>query len=403
MEFDLIDGGELVPETRLLTGSQAKTAFALRLNCAHMAEKYGVNRCGFLTLTVGDWVCPTHGKQIPTGIRGNCPCCKKPMPFQQVFDMAEASRRLHNLLRRVLPAIFLLGVIVTERCKNGAIHFHIFGVLLHDWDIRTGFNFDQVKRRNYTSACAELRGVWAELRRVLPKYGFGRSELLPVRKTGAALASYIAKYIEKNVMNRPAADKGKKLVRYFGWDKGQLKPNEFEWDSQGGQTWRSKIGQLSKIGGLRVWDNSANEVESRLLEFCDLSSGKIRPKCFNGSMLRATFGPRWAYTATNILRQVWGDDCDVLQITPRAVRLAQDLLIEARRKHERELVETFRWLKGLEINAILVESQATGIQLPFPPLAFQDEETATRAWWAIEEQAAGFTVPEDYFGTVIGN
>ncbi len=109
---------------------------------------------------------------------------------------------------------------------------------------------------------------------------------------------------------------------------------------------------------------------SWLQEYCDRSEGKIRPKCFNGSLLRQTFGPRWAYIGTNILRQVWGDDCDVLTITPRAMLLAQDLLIEVRRKYERELVQAFRWLKGLEISAILPESERTGIQLPFPPLAF---------------------------------
>ena len=397
MGFDPNDGGEVVAETRLLTGSQAKTAFALRMNCAQMVETHGVNRSGFQTLTVGDWICPTHGKQIPTGKRGNCPCCKKRMPFQQVFDMEEASRRLHNLYRRVLPAVFLLGVIVTERCQNGAIHFHLLGVMLHNWDIRTGFEFEQVKRRNYTSVCAELRGVWAELRRVLPKYGFGRAELLPIRKTGGAVASYISKYIEKNVMNRPAADKGKKLVRYFGWDKRQLKPNEFEWNSKGGQTWRDKIGQLAKLGGLRVWDDSANEVESRLQEFCDQSEDKIRPKCFNGSLLRQTFGPRWAYTATNILREVWGDDCDVLQMTPRTVRLAQDLLIEARRKHERELVEAFRWLKGLETNLVISGIGRFCPMAQLPSRHYADEEAATREWWAMEENAAGFTVPDDYF------
>ena len=398
MGFEVIDGNEMVAETRLLTGSQAKTAYALRLNCAHLVETYGVNRCGFQTLTVGDFICRTHSKQIPTGRRGKCPCCKKEMPFYQVFDMEEASRRLHNLLRRVLPAVFLLGVIVTERCKNGAIHFHVFGPLLHDWDIRTGLNFEQVRQRNYTSVCAELRGVWAELRRVLPKYGFGRAELLPIRKTGEALASYISKYIEKNVMNRPAADKGKKLVRYFGWEKRQLKPNEFEWNSKGGQTWRAKIGQLAKIGGLRVWDNSAHEVESRLQEFCDQSAGKIRPKCFNGSLLRQAFGPRWAYVATNILREVWGDECEVLQLTPRAVRLAQDLLFAARRKYERELVTAFRWLKGLETNLVIGGIGRFCPLAQLPPRHYAEEETARRDWWAMEEAATGFTVPEDYFG-----
>ena len=356
MGFDPNDGGELVAETRLLTGSQAKTAFALRMNwLPHGRNAAEVNRCGFPDFDRGGLdVINARQTDSYRQNRGNCPCCKKKMPFQQVFDMEEAYVACLNLYRRVLPAVFLLGVIVTERCQNGAIHFHILGVMLHDWDIRTGFNFEQVKRRNYTSVCPELRGVWAELRHVLPKYGFGRAELLPIRKTGGAVTDYISKYIEKNVMNRPAADKGIKLVRYFGWEKRQLKPNEFEWNIKGGRTWRDKVGQLAKIGGLRVWEDSAHEVESRLQEFCDQSEGKIRPKCFNGSLLRQAFGPRWAYTMTNILQEVWGDDCDVLQMTPRAVRLAQDLLIEARQKHgQEELVEAFRWLKALETNLVI--------------------------------------------------
>ncbi len=86
MDFDLLDASQLLPGTRLLIGSQAKTAFALRLNCAYMVEKYGVNRCGFLTLTVGDWICPTHGKQIPTGRWGQCPCCKKRCPANTILN-----------------------------------------------------------------------------------------------------------------------------------------------------------------------------------------------------------------------------------------------------------------------------------------------------------------------------
>ncbi len=87
-------------------------------------------------------------------------------------------------------------------------------------------------------------------------------------------------------------------------------------------------------------------------------------------------------------------------MTPRAVRLAQDLLIEARRKHERELVAAFRWLKGLETTLVI---RGIGRYCPLaqlPPRHFADEETTMRDWWAMEETAAGLTVPEDYFAGV---
>jgi len=91
-----------------LTGSQAKTAFALRKNAELMIREAGLSACGFLTLTVGEMEGET---------------------FRQVWDATEASRRIHHLQRRVLSALFERAIIVTERHKNGAIHFHVIGVL----------------------------------------------------------------------------------------------------------------------------------------------------------------------------------------------------------------------------------------------------------------------------------
>lgn len=115
-------------------------------------------------------------------------------------------------------------------------------------------------------------------------------------------------------------------------------------------------------------------------EFCDQSAGKIRPRCFNGSLLRQAFGPRWACAATNILREVWGDECEVLQMTPRAVRLAQDLLFAARRKYEREQVTAFRWVKGLETNLVISGIGRFCPLAQLPPRHYAEEETARRDW-----------------------
>lgn len=236
---------------RWLTGSQRKTAFALRQNCENMIAGHSRRRLvevpdgkggtgkawitdtpenlqctGFLTLTVGD---------IKDG------------KFQQVFDAKEASRRINNLNRRVLKDLFERSIVVTERHKNGAIHFHVLGILRGRPDIRTGFDFAAVKRRDYRSVGPVLRGLWEKLRADLTGYGFGRSELTPIKSTGEAVACYISKYIEKNVCNRLQEDARKKLVRYVGWDKGQLKPNEFSWATERAIAWRGKAREIASL------------------------------------------------------------------------------------------------------------------------------------------------------------
>jgi hypothetical protein len=253
-----------------LTGSQKKTAYALRYNVTEMIKEAGLGCVGFLTLTVGD-----HDGAA----------------FRQVHDAEEASRRVNNLNRRVLPELFERAVIVTERHQNGAIHFHVIGVLIGRPDIRKGFDFDsftsaRAARTNgkpdaraessyKLSASDGLRALWAHLRATLPKYGFGRAELTPVRKTGDAIASYVAKYVEKNLFNRTKGDHRKKLVRYLGWDARQLKPNQFSWATPGAIAWRRKTAQLAGLVGIK-------------------DRGEMAP----------AFGPRWAWRVTRVSHAV---------------------------------------------------------------------------------------------------
>jgi hypothetical protein len=192
--------------------------------------KGALNSTGFLTLTIGD-----------KNADGS---------FSQVKDSDEASRRINNLNRRVLADLFERAIVVTERHKSGAIHFHILGVLSGRPDIRTGVNFEAIKRRDYRTAPAALRKLWEKLRDVLPGYGFGRHELMPVYKNGQAVASYVAKYIEKNVCNRLKEDAHKKLVRYIGWEKRQLKPNEFGWATPRAVAWRGKARQRAALANI---------------------------------------------------------------------------------------------------------------------------------------------------------
>lgn len=286
-----------------LSGSQKKTAFALRYNIDRMISGDAHRRlawrdiegtqkrvwvtdgaenlhcCGFLTLTIGDWKTDLAGKR-----------------FEQVENAAEASRRINNLNRRVLSLIFSRSVIVSERHKNGAIHFHVVGILASRADIRSGFDFEAFRSIRATGkkfsaadvgASAELAALWKLLREKLPSYGFGRAELTPIEKTGEAVASYVAKYIEKNICNRLESDKRKKLVRYNGWDKSQLKPNDFSWGTARSTAWRTRARNLAALVGIHDKEQMAE-----------------------------AFGPRWGFYTTQLMNRVapWkeGDPANIV-------------------------------------------------------------------------------------------
>lgn len=248
---------------KMLNGSQAKTAYAIRFNSERMIAEADLDSTVFLTLTVGD-----------TDRDGQ---------FQKVFDSDEANRRFNNLNRRVLPDIFERAIVVTERHKDRGVHFHVLGILKGRPDIRTGFDFGQVDRRDYRSVSKRLRAVWELLRGILPEYGFGRAETLPIRKSGPAVAAYVAKYIEKNVCNRLKDDKGKRLVRYLGWNGSQLKPNGFGWASTRSTAWRLKTKQLFHLVGIESPEQAAEAI-----------------------------GCRWAFHSTNI----WGRALGLNDIYP---------------------------------------------------------------------------------------
>jgi hypothetical protein len=363
---------------KMLSGSQRKTAFAIRLNSERLIREDGLNCSGFLTLTVGDYFCETHGKQIPE-FKDHCPCCKrrgavKKMQFCGIYNADEASERI-NSVRGFLLTIFKRAILVTERHKSKRIHFHLLVSLASGADIRTGLNFEAVRQRRYSSASPALLALWELLRERLPKYGFGRHELLPIRKTGEAVAAYISKYIEKNVCNRTPGDKRKKLVRYLGWEKCQLKPNEFEWDGVRARAWRAKTAQVFAVAGCELRDFEVNP-PSRIVSDCVSAAGKIRPKMLDGSEIKRKFGARWAMVGTGIWCQIEGDNvAPFIDWTAGKKLKAIHLLGEAQKRFESELISNFRWLKGLDIAKIWGDE--------FAPEK-QDEETARYDWWKLE-------------------
>ncbi|WP_308185192.1 rolling circle replication-associated protein [Neisseria polysaccharea] len=131
--------------------SYKKSTTALEMNVKAFIEAFGLNKVGFLTLTFAD----------------------------DVTDPKEAQRRFHSLRTNFLKRHFPEYVCVYERTKKGRIHFHL--IVNTRVNIRRCLNFREIAAGRYSSANPALRQLWALLRENVHKYGFGRTELLPVK------------------------------------------------------------------------------------------------------------------------------------------------------------------------------------------------------------------------------
>ena len=187
-----------------------KSACALAWNVQFLAEKYGLQRLGFLTLTFAE----------------------------NILDPKEAQRRFNSLSTGVLRLRYQDYIRVWERTKKGRIHYHLLVVL--DSDIRTGFDFSAVANNDYRTACQALRDEWAFWRKTAKSYGFGRTELLPVKSTAEGIARYVGKYISKHMGQRnEATDKGFRLVEY---SRGARQVStRFAFNTHGSLQWRRKL------------------------------------------------------------------------------------------------------------------------------------------------------------------
>lgn len=175
-----------------LVGPRKKVALALSWNVASMCKTWGIERVGFLTLTFAD----------------------------HVTDSREAQRRFNSLATHILRKRYPAHIAVMERQASGRIHYHLLVVLAED--IRTGVDFDELARfkelgrKAYRSAPKALAREWAFWRKTSKAYGFGRTELLPIKSDADAMGQYVGKYIAKGQAFRTEDDKGVRLVRYSG-------------------------------------------------------------------------------------------------------------------------------------------------------------------------------------------
>lgn len=208
-----------------LTPYHKKAAFALGENVTRFCSLYGMENCGFLTLTFPD----------------------------NVQDAKEAARRFNSMNSNYLSTIYGEWIWARERQKRGAWHYHT--IIDCRGDIMTGFDWDEYqawitdysagKRRRLRTGNSLLRSLWEMNNRAFPSYGFGRVELLPIRSTAEAVGFYIGSYISKQIGQRPEEDKG---VRLTGHSKGfTASAPKFSWNTEGGKAWRQNLALFAML------------------------------------------------------------------------------------------------------------------------------------------------------------
>jgi hypothetical protein len=215
---------------------------------AAFVNHWGRNRCLFFTLTDEDNLHPT-----------------------------QFARRWNHYLRRH-GAWIVSFIRVLEPQRQGRPHYHLLVAV--PWDVRPDAfdweafdqcqeerrqnghtpRFRELRARYKASAAPELVALWSLLRKVLPRYGLGRAELLPLRKGKEAISEYVGKYLEAGLQLRKHSWKGCRRVEFdrrakTGWIACS---RVFAWHSPGAIAWRRRVGEIghalgvTELAGIRL-------------------------------------------------------------------------------------------------------------------------------------------------------
>jgi len=215
--------------------SRSKTTFSLEQNIQRFINDRGFYRMGFLTLTFVD----------------------------NVSDHREASRRFDSLNTNFISQRFGGYILVRERQKRGAWHYHLLLDTLTDL---TGGVWAKVKNRKgrfvwvYRHNNLKLRKIWEILRDVLPLYGFGRAELLPLRTSAEKVGKYLGKYIGKSMAEKTKGDAKVKLISYSQNVKRQV-VGAFAWVGEKHARLRKDVSCLARmVYGIYHYEDIASHV-----------------------------------------------------------------------------------------------------------------------------------------------
>ena len=205
-ERDNCIGKDVSGQSAPLSPYRRKSRYRLIMAIEWMVQKYGLNNVGVLTLTFG----------VPGSGRGS-------QATQELRELAKdlefVQQRWHSLNTNIISKRYRDWILVLEPHKDRVWHIHV--VVALKVDIRTGTDVETLTnyklpywmRRGKHLRNEALAAEWRALREICCRYRFGRVELLPIKKTGEALARYLAGYLSKS-FKLIAPGKKHRLVRF---------------------------------------------------------------------------------------------------------------------------------------------------------------------------------------------
>ena len=173
-------------ESSSLNGTtNRKWLFAAQENMRGYVRRVGEDRIGVLTLTTAD----------------------------ECRSLKEFQRRWNSLMTNSVRRLWRSGVWVRERqMRTGNWHGH--ALVDVGFEIRPGFPFEEVARRNYRNVDDRVRDLWKQLREKAPRYGFGRTELLPIKSNSEWAIKYLTSYLGKALLSEKTV--GEEKARLIG-------------------------------------------------------------------------------------------------------------------------------------------------------------------------------------------
>jgi len=247
-----VDGDVLV-RLGMPSAAEAKAAFHLRRNVASFINHFGRNHCLFFTITDQEGLHPSQfARRWNSYLAGNGKWIRS---FIRVLEPQAKGRPHYHLLVAVdwdtRPDIFdweAFDACQFERNLNGYTS-----------------RFRELRARYKNSAAPELAALWSLQRKVLPRYGLGRAELLPLRKGEEAISEYIGKYLEGGLNIRRHSWKGCRRIEFDrrAKDLWLCCSRVFSWNSPGAKQWRKRVGDIAEALGVLEIEGITRRLGSR--------------------------------------------------------------------------------------------------------------------------------------------